>query len=397
VIVDLQAVQSADYPERGIARHALEFTRALCEAHPDLVGAVLLTPDLPAPDPAPSSLRAIEAAGLLGYAGSADVSGGAIYHVISPFELAVPVERIWPPFVAEGGMQLVVTLHDLIPEVFPAHYLADPGLRRRYRVRRELVRAARRVLAVSEATRGEGIARLGLEPRRVRVIGAGISPEFLPASSSDEGLARARAELPPLESGFVLYVGGTDHRKNVEGLLTAYSLLPPGLRARHQLVVACRMTDAYRNHLRVAAARLGIASRLYLPGYVSDPTLVALYQSTALFVFPSLYEGYGLPVAEAMACGAPVVSAGTSALAELTDPRGQFDPTDPRSIAGAMTAALSDPEVAAALAKASDRPPPTWARTVDAAVAVYRELLAGGQPPFLGARRPRNTRSEDQK
>src|SRR5207302_9301768 len=165
LVVDLQAVQSADYPERGIARHALEFTRALCEAHPDLVGAVLLNPDLPAPDPAPSSLRAIEAAGLLGYAGSAGVSagvsGGRIYHVISPFGLAVPVERIWPPFVAEGGMQLVVTLHDLIPEVFPAHYLADPGLRRRYRVRRELVRAARRVLAVSEATRGEGIARLG--------------------------------------------------------------------------------------------------------------------------------------------------------------------------------------------------------------------------------------------
>src|SRR5207244_339238 len=126
--------------------------------------------------------------------------------------------------------------------------------------------------------------------------------------------------------------------------------------------------------LRVTAARLGIASRLYLPGYVSDPTLVALYQSTALFVFPSLYEGYGLPVAEAMACGAPVVSAGTSALAELTHPLGQFDPTDPGAIAGAMAAALSDPEVAGALAKASDRPPPTWARTVAAAVAVYEHL-----------------------
>src|SRR5437870_3175636 len=239
VIVDLQAVQSADYPERGIARHALEFTRALCEAHPDLVRAVLLNPDLPAPDPAPSSLRAIEASGRLGYAGSAGVSGGAIYHVISPFELAVPVERIWPPFVAEGRMQLVVTLHDLIPEVFPSHYLADPGLRRRYRVRRELVRAARRVLAVSETTRDEGIARLGLDPRRVRVIGAGISPGVRPASSPGEGQARARAELRSLESEFVLYVGGTDHRKNVEGLLTAYSLLPPELRARYQLVVAC--------------------------------------------------------------------------------------------------------------------------------------------------------------
>src|SRR2546425_9668392 len=327
---------------------------ALCEAHPDLVGAVRLSPDLPVPD----------AAGPLRAAGKLDPTGGAgdspvrIHHVLSPFELEAPLDRLWPSSGWARPARLVVTLYDLIPEVYASHYLADPGLRRRYRSRLELVRAADRVLAISRATREEAVTRLGLDPGRVVAVGAGISPQF--ARPPGAGRLQALEEgLPGLEDRFILSVGGMEYRKNVEGLLTAYSLLPPELQARHQLVVACRMTEAYRNHLRVAATRLGIASRLYLPGHVSDPPLVALYQSTALFVFPSLYEGYGLPVAEAMACGAPVVSAGTSALAELTDPRGQFDPTDPRSIAGAMTAALSDPEVAAALAKASDRPPPT--------------------------------------
>src|SRR5207237_81474 len=157
---------------------------------------------------------------------------------------------------------------------------------------------------------------------------------------------------------------------------------PPELRARYQLVVACRMTDAYRNHLRVAAARLGIASRLYLPGYVSDPTLVALYRSTALFVFPSLYEGYGLPVAEAMACGAPVVSAGTSALAELTDPLGQFDPTDPGAIAALEGGVASLPASPAAPAGVAVHPVEHLGRVEAARGGYDRMVYAVGNSEF---------------
>jgi glycosyltransferase involved in cell wall biosynthesis len=374
VILDIQAVQSADYPERGIARHALGFVQALWEAHPELVGAILLNPDLPVPATAERKLKPLQDTGKLGFAGSVDVSAGRIYHVISPFELSVPLQRIWP--ASMNGMWLVVTLHDLIPEVYPAHYLADAGLRRRYRIREELVRAADHILAVSEATRDEAVARLGLEARRVTVIGAGISEEFHPAASRDEALRRAQTDLPSLEAGFILYVGGTDHRKNLEGLLDAYALLPPSLRDRHQLVIACRMGEADRAALVRQARRLGVGSRLYLPGYVPDPVLLALYQATALFVFPSLYEGYGLPVVEAMACGAPTVSSNTSALATLTHPLGQFDPTDPAAMAETMRAALSNPEVASLLAAASQRPPPTWSDAAEVAAGVYRKFLS---------------------
>src|SRR5205823_5319221 len=116
-----------------------------------------------------------------------------------------------------------------------------------------------------------------------------------------------------LEDPFIFSVGGEDDRKNVEGLLRAFALLPPDLRAAHQLVVAFGMTEGYRRHLEDLARRLGIARRLYLPGYVDAPTLI---RATHL-----------------------------------------------------------------ALRRASERPPPTWGQAAEAAVKVYRELLASPPPP----------------
>jgi glycosyltransferase involved in cell wall biosynthesis len=371
VVLDLQAIQNPDYAERGVARHTFEFARALSADHPDLVGAMLLNPDLPAP----GGIDELLATGKVAAADQVRLSGARIYHVIAPFEIETTLDRIWPPAMAAARLRLVVTLHDLIPRVFPDRYHADPGLRRRYLAREELIRAADRVLSVSEATKQEAVRSLRIAPRRIRVIGAGISDAFHRPGSRDEAFARARDGLTRLEPGFLFYVGGIDHRKNVEGLLRGYAQLPAELRGRHQLVVAFRMAPEQRSQVEGLARRLGIAARLYLPGYVDDPTLIAAYQATDLFVFPSLYEGYGLPVVEAMACGAPVVASGTSAIAELTVPEATFDPTDPAAIADAMERALTDPATAEALRLASERPPPTWAEAAGKAAAVYRELL----------------------
>ncbi|HMC05696.1 MAG TPA: glycosyltransferase [Actinomycetota bacterium] len=377
LILDLQALQSPHHRDRGIGRWSFEFTRALCDAHPDLVGAILLNPALPEPD----DLGALAATGKVHRAGEVDLSSGRIYHVLSPFELDEPLARVWPPTGAGNPMRLVVTLYDLIPEVFASQYLADPGQRRRYRARLELVRAADRVLAISAASRDEAIARLGLDAARVTTIGAGISSSFRRPASRGEAAAEARRGMVRLEDPFIFSVGGEDDRKNVEGLLKAFALLPPDLRAAHQLVVAFGMTEGYRRHLEGLARRLGIARRFYLPGYIDDPTLIAAYQSTDLFVFPSHYEGYGLPVAEAMACGALVVSSNISASAAFTAPEGQFDPADPADMAATMERALTDRATHLALRRASERPPPTWGQAAEAAVKVYRELLASPPPP----------------
>ncbi|HLI56486.1 MAG TPA: glycosyltransferase family 1 protein [Actinomycetota bacterium] len=376
VFLDLQAIQSRDYAERGVARHAYEFALALHASRPDLLGAILLNPELPVPP----RIEALVSTGRLRFSHVVDPSPCRIYHVIAPFELEQHLERIWPARLA--GAALVVTLHDLIPRVYPGHYHADPGLRRRYLAREELVRAAERVLSVSETTRREAIERLAIEPDRVRVIGAGISSAFRPAGSgAPAGFERAREVVPGLRPGFLLYVGGEDHRKNIDGLLAGYALLAPELRAQHPLVVACRLSEAARARVLEAARDLSIGDRVLLTGYVEDPALIALYRATELFVFPSRYEGYGLPVAEAMACGAPTVAANTSATAELAPPAGWFDPEDPADIARAITAGLTDPATRAALIEASGAAPPTWSQAAARAAAVYEELLGRPAPP----------------
>ena len=376
VVLDVQALQSADHRDRGIGRWTREFVRTLCHQRPDLVGAITWNPRLPQPD----GLDALAPAARLGRPDEVRPDRG-IYHVLSPFELGETVDGIWPAGLRRSPMRLVVTLYDLIPLVFQGRYLADPGRRRRYRARLDLLRGADAVMAISAATRAEAILRLDLPAWRVVEIGTGIGPEFVPpASPASAGLARQRAlaALPGLGEAFILSVGGEDERKNMEGLLRAYALLPAALRARHQLVIVFKVTDGYRRHLRAVAQGLGIGARVLLAGYVDDATLISLYRCTRLFVFPSFYEGYGLPVAEAMACGAPVVSSNASALAEVAHPAGSFDPSDPVSIAEAMRLALVDPGVQAGLQAAAQRPPPTWSGVVGKAAAVYDKLLAAG-------------------
>ena len=371
VILDLQALQSADHRARGIGRWVRDYTRELGRQRPDLLGGITWNPRLPPPE-------GIDALGCPAeFQPPGELAGrSGIYHLLSPFELAESVEGIWPASVRDGPIQLVVTLYDLIPLVFPARYLAEAGRRRRYRTRVELLRAAQAVLTISGATRSEALARLGLDPSRVSSIGTGISAQFTPGPPGDRP-APAVAGLRPGEP-FLLCLGGEDERKNIEGLLRGYALLPEALRTAHRLVIVFELTEGYRRHLGGVARSLGIGDRVVLAVYVDDATLIALYRAAALFVFPSLYEGFGLPVAEAMACGAAVVSSNAAALAEIAEPAGVFDPGDPASMADTMARGLVNPEVRSALLAASRRPAPTWAGVVARAARVYEQVLAAG-------------------
>ena len=172
VLLDVQATQSAGHRDRGVARYTAELAAALWRGHRPLVHSFLLNPDL-AP---PGGIEPLVASGRLAYSDRVvcDLGddGARILHVASPFELEVPIHRLWPAAAATRGMQLVVTLYDLIPEIFPERYLADPGLRRRYRARLELVRAADMVLAISETTARDAAELLHIPAKRIEVVGA---------------------------------------------------------------------------------------------------------------------------------------------------------------------------------------------------------------------------------
>ena len=149
--------------------------------------------------------------------------------------------------------------------------------------------------------------------------------------------------------------------------------------------MVCSMDAPTRNHLEHLAREAGIADEVLLPGFVSDAVLRLLYQSTELFVFPSLYEGFGLPVAEALACGAATIGSDTSSVQELLVPDARFDPADDVAIARAIERALTDDATRAVLAEQAARPQPNWDVVADRTIAAYEQLWSRASP----SRRPR--------
>ncbi len=382
VLIDVQATQSASHRDRGVARYTTELAAALWRRHPSLVHSFLLNPD-GAP---PGSVEPLVASGRLGYSDRGDLTDARVLYLVSPIELDVPVGRLWPARAAARGMRLAVTLHDLIPDLFPDQYLVDPGLRRRYRARLELVRAADLVLTNSDTTARDAIERLELREDRVVTAGGAASDAWVRPASRSDALAAARAAVPGLEPRFVLFTGGIDDRKNFKGLFRAWARLPDAVREQWQLVMVCSMDDPTRNHLVHLAGEVGIESRLLLTGFVPDAVLRLLYQSTELFVFPSLYEGFGLPVAEALACGARAIGSSTSAVAEQLVPEARFDPADDDAVATAMRRGLTDAAFGAVLDAQARRPQPSWDAVADRTAEAFERLL--GQPRPAPRRRP---------
>ena len=374
-------MQSRAHGERGIARYLIELATAVERQDAGQVTRYLLNRDLPIP----SAVEPLTSTGKLGFTDEAFEA--SVYHIGSPFELGIPLERIWPS-PARRRMRLAVTLYDLIPRLFPAAYLADPRQRRRYETRLELVRRADRILTISEATAADAIGQLGVSAEKVTVVGTGVSERLRPAGDRAATLETLRSTLGWLEPGFVLFTGGIDPRKNVDRLLVAYSLLPEPLRRRHQLVVVCRVTSYQQSVLARRLRELGISDRVSFPGYVPDDQLIMLYQTAELFIFPSLYEGFGLPVAEAIACGAPAIVARNSSLVELVrDERAQFEAQDTRSIRASLERYLSDEALRSELAAVGLDERYRWPTVAAKTRAVYGELEK--QPRRLPRRRRR--------
>jgi glycosyltransferase involved in cell wall biosynthesis len=180
------------------------------------------------------------------------------------------------------------------------------------------------------------------------VIDAGVDDRFAAAYDSPEGARSVLSRrLPQLRSGFMLYVGGIEFRKNIERLIEGYALVPADVRRRHQLVVACRVSPEDRERLEGLGRERGLrAAELILTGYVADAELAALYHLCDLFVFASFYEGSGLPILEAMSCSAPVAASSTSTSPEiLGDLEATFDPYNPKDIARVLATTIDDGEL----------------------------------------------------
>lgn len=381
IVFDIQAVQSIAHGERGIARYTGELAKALQQNHPDLVDVFAYN------DAMPYAPR-LDRLGLEGKLVPFSELRGVhvdLLHVNSPFEQP-NIHLLQTPVVAD---RTVVTCYDLIPYRFSDIYLPDVGAKAWYQSRLGLLVAADAIVTDSESAAHDVVDMLGVDARTVTSIGAGTSEEFIPPTDSlADRMAELRKVAPDLLPGFVLVPAGPEWRKNLDGAIEAYSRLAPEIQERHQLVVASKIAEGQRAAFFEHCAELGITDKVVVTGFVSDEDLVRLYQSCELVLFPSKYEGFGLPVLEARRCGARVITSRVSSLPEvMPEPAALFNPYDIDEMAARLEAALTDDEVIARLDAAAD-PGFTWDLAADRLAAVYRSVRSRPLPPEP-QRRPR--------
>ncbi|HEV2219017.1 MAG TPA: glycosyltransferase family 1 protein, partial [Casimicrobiaceae bacterium] len=271
--------------------------------------------------------------------------GADVLHVSSVFEAwAAPGAHVDARIADVPGALRSATLYDLIPMLFADAYL-PPTARADYIATLGVFQQMDLILAISESARRDAIAKLDILPERIANIGAAVSGAFGRLESLDPERTRETLRRHGLRSRFVLYTGAADPRKNVEFLLSAYAALPAAMRTEVQLVIVSGLDLGAQRRLAERARELGIAQDVALLGYVPDEDLNLLYNICDLFVLPSLYEGFGLPLLEAMTCGACVIASNVSSMPEIVGRSDVlFDPTEHADLTWMLRELLGAPE-----------------------------------------------------
>jgi glycosyltransferase involved in cell wall biosynthesis len=293
-------------------------------------------------------------------------------HRLAPSLVHIPLNQV-PLFMREP---YVVTIHDMASLIFET----GSGLRmqtRRFLLRRGLLRA-RRIMAVSEATRRDVHDALGIPADRIRVAYNAPNPEFYRPATAER--ARAILERYQIDYPFLLYAGNIRPQKNIPRLVEAFAVARERL-SRHpvyrnlHLVIIGDEISRYPS-VRRAVIQTRVEKAVRFLGFVPFEALRIFFERAALFVFPSLYEGFGLPPLEAMASGTPVVGSNVSSLPEvLGDAALLVNPENVFEIARAIQEALVDEEIRGELiAKGKVQAARySWDRTAREVLEVYRE------------------------
>jgi glycosyltransferase involved in cell wall biosynthesis len=298
------------------------------------------------------------------------------------FDLAMKLRQDCPDLIhvqytAPLGcpVPVVVSVHDVSFLEHPEYFPRVRAVQLRWTVWRT-VRAAARIVTGSDFSR-DSILRAypDVDPERVVVVPNAAATSFRPLSR--EHASADVAVTFRLHAPFVLSVGDLQPRKNQIGLITAFARM---LRAHpefpHHLVLAGKETW-FAPRVREAARLSGVADRIHFTGFVTDEQLLQLYNACELFAFPSFYEGFGLPVLEAMACGKAVVCSRTSAIPEVADGAAlMFDPYDPDEITRAMLDLIRDSELRGRMERLGGQRSAhfSWYKTAQKTLDIYHQV-----------------------
>jgi glycosyltransferase involved in cell wall biosynthesis len=288
------------------------------------------------------------------------------------------VPHFAPPLVT-GNIPVVVTIHDVIPLRLPL-YRASAKARVYASVVSRAAHKATMVITISQHAKQDIIETLHIPAERIRVIYQAAGDEYAPVEDPAK-LAAARARYG-LTGRYIFYLGGLDARKNVPQLVRAFSQLYPRLGDPNLQLLISGNPDKQRGSLfpdpRPVAADLGTSGQI-LFRFVEDEDKAAIYSGASAFVFPSLYEGFGLDPLEAMSCGTPVICSNRTSLPEVVgDAAISLDPDDLAGMVDAMYNVLTSSELSANLrTKGLQRAKVfSWNKTASETLAVYEEVFA---------------------
>lgn len=272
---------------------------------------------------------------------------------IDIFHLPSPMTFAYPDVFFSGEIPKVrvsATVYDLIPLLFPDIYLSQPEGRQQYQRHVDLIKRAHHLLAISENTRSD-LMNIGIPGDKITVISAGQDETYYPFKDAN---TKSLNSLFPAQVPFILAFNAVDFRKNAERLLKGFALAAKSHLEPWQLVFVNHIPDTVRQDLDRLAAQLGVRHQVHHLGRVDRAQLLRLYNKAQAVVMPTLYEGLGLPVLEAMQCQTPVLVSNTSSLPELVgDAALKVDPRDVNSIAAGLLQLMSSAKLRSQLAQQS--------------------------------------------
>lgn len=356
-------------PKTGIGHYTLELARALATIDPDdefeliapfAFNSSSLKEDLPA------NLRKVEtrrrkfwwAAGLPLYMRR---SATSLFHGTN-YEIP-----LW------SRCPTILSIHDLSLRLYPETHLNQLVRRARFRLPL-MARAATKIITATEYMKKEIAAHLKVDPAKIAVTPYAPRRTFGPLSRSETDETRTRLGI---EENFILFVGTIEPRKNLVALLRAFAEVLRATDLRPQLVIAGQegwLTGETMNYIESE----GLVNRVKFTGYITDEDLRALYASCSVCVYPSLYEGFGLPPLEAMACGAPVIASNVPSLSEAVGQGALLvPPTDVQQLADAIVEMLRDEAKRAHFSRTGLQHASqfTWERTAKLTLDVYKKAI----------------------
>lgn len=271
------------------------------------------------------------------------------------------------------GPKLVATVHDVFSLFFDKY--ADREFREKKIARyRDVAERADRIICVSESTRRDFLKFFPTAESKTCIIGEGVDEQFSPRSTEEVDRIRSKYGI---RSDYVLYVGALSKRKNVLRMFEAFQEARRQLGKDIQFIAVGKLTFGKDEILSYLERNKG-DDEIVLPGYVPDEDLAALYSGARLFVFTTLYEGFGLPILEALACGTPVLTSNVASMPEVGgDAVSTADPWDVDDIKEKMLDCLGDPESTALPNDGITKLPPhiSWGQMARDTIKTYTELL----------------------